>query len=996
MKRLLLLSLFALLAPPVAAQPTTADAWINEVDYDQPGRDSGEFVEVVVENLATFSGTFIIERYNGSGAAKYGGNVAASLAVVATSGDFSFLVEDYDTGGLQNGSPDGVALCYDDGVSETLIQFVSYEGTFTASDGCAEGATSTEYPGDSGAESTGLSGTGSDFSDFTPSTLAAVTRGAVNDGQTLDSTQPESYTVTLDPNSATIDEEDVSDNSAQFAVVLAIADDDGDGVTARDVTGDVVEADGDGDVTISAIGGADCSASGATFTFPSGSADGATCAFEVTAVDDADYEGGSETNRIDFDQLTNASSGGGLTLSITEDETLERPYVVINEVRIDQEGDDDDEYFELEGAAGTSLTGLWYVAIGSSGASNDNYGVIESVTDLTGQSIPADGYFLAAEGTFSLRPRSEVDLTTTLDFQNGVSVTHVLVTNFTGSDNDDLDTDDDGTLDVTPWDDVVHAVGLVDEPGTSGVVAYYGEALGFDNVGPDGAFVPAHVYRNESTGTFMIGALDETAVEAEDTPGGPNPPAVSQSGFADAAGYRLLSVPIVSATGSDLAEVDIVQGARGQYPDGDDSVFIAFDGSNFRPLVSTSDAIPAGRGFFKYFFDVDVNPDDGVFGGGTSVSHDLDGFVFSLAGTSPTSDVMVSFDDANGNAATDGAYMIGNPFDAPFDLFGISLAPGEPGTLLSSTFQAWDGTMNGGSGGYRALDGSTDDGTFIDVFQGVFALIDYAAAPGSGPTFVMSYGERDPDGSETPPFHWLRATPLSVGLDLTGETASGTPLGDGLADLWFRESGSFGRDRVDAAEIAPPGDAVAQLALVEDGEHRAVRGVPAVLDGAVETPVVFRTTVPGAFVVSFDPETELPEGLSATLTDRVTGLTYRFGETVAFESDSTGWTERFLLTVSGTSVATGAGTDAVLRIGEVYPNPSTGRARLAVEVDAPQRVTIHVIDALGRIVSTAHVGDLTSGAVHEVELPTGLAQGAYVVRVLGETFAETRRMVVVR
>ena len=39
-------------------------------------------------------------------------------------------------------------------------------------------------------------------------------------------------------------------------------------------------------------------------------------------------------------------------------------------------------------------------------------------------------------------------------------------------------------------------------------------------------------------------------------------------------------------------------------------------------------------------------------------------------------------------------------------------------------------------------------------------------------------------------------------------------------------------------------------------------------------------------------------------------------------------------------------------------------------------------------------GGSLAGAV--LALVTGLAQGAYVVRVLGETFAETRRMVVVR
>ena len=42
--------------------------------------------------------------------------------------------------------------------------------------------------------------------------------------------------------------------------------------------------------------------------------------------------------------------------------------VVINEVRIDQSGSDADEYFELAGPAGQSLTGLSYIVLGDSSA----------------------------------------------------------------------------------------------------------------------------------------------------------------------------------------------------------------------------------------------------------------------------------------------------------------------------------------------------------------------------------------------------------------------------------------------------------------------------------------------------------------------------------------------------------------------------------------------------------------------------------------------------
>ncbi|MCW8984631.1 MAG: hypothetical protein OQK55_04765, partial [Thermoanaerobaculales bacterium] len=72
---------------------------------------------------------------------------------------------------------------------------------------------------------------------------------------------------------------------------------------------------------------------------------------------------------------------------------------VISEVRIDQPSTDIDEYFELAGASGTSLTGLTYLVIGDGTGGS---GTIEAVVDLTGLSIPPSGYFVAAEGTFIL------------------------------------------------------------------------------------------------------------------------------------------------------------------------------------------------------------------------------------------------------------------------------------------------------------------------------------------------------------------------------------------------------------------------------------------------------------------------------------------------------------------------------------------------------------------------------------------------------------------
>ncbi|HEX6301506.1 MAG TPA: ExeM/NucH family extracellular endonuclease [Acidimicrobiia bacterium] len=179
------------------------------------------------------------------------------------------------------------------------------------------------------------------------------------------------------------------------------------------------------------------------------------------------------------------------------------PGITINEVRIDQGGADNDEYFELTGDADASLEGLTYLVIGDGEGGS---GVIEAVVDLFGQSLDADGFFVAAESTFGL---GTADLTTNLNFENSDNVTHLLVEGFTGDNGDDLDTNDDGVLDVTPWSEILDSVALIETPSSGD--QFYGDVT----VGPDGSFVPGHVYDCVDFGWF-IGGFD---AGTDDTPG---------------------------------------------------------------------------------------------------------------------------------------------------------------------------------------------------------------------------------------------------------------------------------------------------------------------------------------------------------------------------------------------------------------------------------------------------------------------------------------------
>ena len=134
-------------APALAAAPTTP--YISELHYDNAGADVGEFVEVTLPP-GTSSEGLSVELYNGSGGGRYG---SASLPPLTAAADSpAAVVVEYP--GLQNGSPDGVALVGPEGV----LEFLSYEGAVTATDNQAEGMTSRDIGvSEAGTEPVGLS-----------------------------------------------------------------------------------------------------------------------------------------------------------------------------------------------------------------------------------------------------------------------------------------------------------------------------------------------------------------------------------------------------------------------------------------------------------------------------------------------------------------------------------------------------------------------------------------------------------------------------------------------------------------------------------------------------------------------------------------------------------------------------------------------------------------------------------------------------------------------
>ena len=203
-----------------------------------------------------------------------------------------------------------------------------------------------------------------------------------------------------------------------------------------------------------------------------------------------------------FALTATAFAGGGI------DATL-------NEIRVDNVSSDTDEYFELTGTPGTSLAGVWLVVIGD-GAGDS--GTVERGLDLSAMSIQPDGYLSVGHATMTTGVPDELLSPTSNFFENSDNLTFLLVDAFTGSAGDDLDTDDDGVLDVTPWASIYDSVAFVENFDTPASGEHFYSAT---TVGPDGTFAVAHASRcpDGPGGVWTVQSFD---LGSNDTPGDPN------------------------------------------------------------------------------------------------------------------------------------------------------------------------------------------------------------------------------------------------------------------------------------------------------------------------------------------------------------------------------------------------------------------------------------------------------------------------------------------
>ncbi len=163
--------------------------FINEIHYDNQGGDVGEFIEIAGP-AGTDLSTYELIFYNGSGGAEYN-TVPLSGTIDDEGAGYGAL--SFSITGIQNGAPDGIVLA-ENGV---VVQFLSYEGSFTATNGIASGMTSTDIGVSENSstligESLQLTGIGSFYDDFSWNNPLPESPGMLNTGQTLQTPPPSS------------------------------------------------------------------------------------------------------------------------------------------------------------------------------------------------------------------------------------------------------------------------------------------------------------------------------------------------------------------------------------------------------------------------------------------------------------------------------------------------------------------------------------------------------------------------------------------------------------------------------------------------------------------------------------------------------------------------------------------------------------------------------------------------------------------------------------
>jgi hypothetical protein len=551
--------------------------FINEIHYDNVDTDAGEAIEIAGPAGTDLTGWSLV-LYNGNGGVVYDTDPLTGIIPNQQAG-FGTVTLAYPVNGIQNGSPDGIALV-DSG--NNAVQFLSYEGTILAADGPAIGMTSVDIGviEDSTTPvgySLQITGTGTSYEDFSWSAPAANTFGAVNTGQTFIAPAADPKINEFSASTTGTDVEFIeffgdpeTDYSAYTVLeiegdfyenVVGIIDEviplgttDAIGIyninlientfengtvtllLVKNFTGALgndIDADNDGvidlvlwDEIVDAVGVNDGGATDVNYGVPvlGVSYDGLPYAPGGASryPDGFDTDAATDWVRNDFDLagiqgyvgtiiLGEAYNTPGEPNEIYVEETADPK---INEFSASTTGTDY-EYIEIFGTPNNDYSA--YTLLEIEGDLGSNMGAIDETLILG--TPDANGFW------WTLLP---------LDSLENGTITLLLVKDFSGELGYDIDVNDDGVIDSTPWSAMVDAVATND--GGVGDLNYGVPVLGVSYDGlpyaPGGASRIPDGYDTEATTDWVRNDFDLAGIdgyvgtitlgEAYNTPGEPN------------------------------------------------------------------------------------------------------------------------------------------------------------------------------------------------------------------------------------------------------------------------------------------------------------------------------------------------------------------------------------------------------------------------------------------------------------------------------------------
>jgi predicted extracellular nuclease len=377
----LILTLIPLGGVPAWAAPPAQDGpavFINEIHYDNVSTDTGEAIEVAGPAGTDLSDWSLV-LYNGNDGAVYN-TTALSGSIPDLGAGFGVVVVNYPTNGIQNGAPDGVALVH----GSIVEQFLSYEGTFTATDGPADGMTSTDIGVAEGSstpvgDSLQLTGTGTVYDNFTWAGPEPNTFGSVNTGQTLGEIVNAPVVVNCDPPLVTF-----QGNAASTAVSAT----DSDGTVVGIAITDISPVLASGTITLSDLVPAGVVGGTATATVAvDGDVPPGAYAVTLTATnDDAEPQTNKCTLSVTVNEVLTIGQVQGEVTDDVDGLTFDSPY--------------NGQYVTIQGV-------IYENTLSRTGSGSNSYGffIQNSLSTADDNPLTSDGIFVYIGGYSTLRIR---------------------------------------------------------------------------------------------------------------------------------------------------------------------------------------------------------------------------------------------------------------------------------------------------------------------------------------------------------------------------------------------------------------------------------------------------------------------------------------------------------------------------------------------------------------------------------------------------------------